>query len=210
MTGTCDLRNRIAAHYRDGHSMRQTAARFGLSFPDVRAMGLQHEYQHHPKANRRAMESNMRLNGASEADVEFMFWDFNNMSSTRRVELNAMTSPQFIEFLERKLAENGVKKIVPDRALLDDVFLKMDRGRQLQEAFAKLEKEFKFDDREAPPDIERRIREILAKDPTLRWDAAVARIVGGGFDSAETSPGPSIEQVEQMVREVLEKDEDGP
>jgi transposase len=33
---TKTLRNRIAAHYRAGHSMRRTAARFGLSFPDVR------------------------------------------------------------------------------------------------------------------------------------------------------------------------------
>src|SRR5258708_7449460 len=65
----------------------------GLGLADVRAMGLQHEYQHHPKANRRAMESNMRLNGASEADVEFMFWDFNNMSSTRRGQLQPLTSP---------------------------------------------------------------------------------------------------------------------
>jgi transposase len=33
---TRNLRNRIAAHYREGHSMRVTAARFGISFPDVR------------------------------------------------------------------------------------------------------------------------------------------------------------------------------
>jgi hypothetical protein len=179
----------------------------GLSLADVQAMGLQHEYQHHPKADRPVMENNMRLNGANTADIEFMFRDFNNMSSTRRVELNAMTSPEFIEFLERKLVENGVKKIIPDRASLEDVFVQMDKGRQLQAAFAKLEKEFKFEKREVPADIERRIGEILAKDPTLRWDAAVAKIVGGGFDPStssgvETSPEISIEQVERMAREV--------
>ena len=31
-----------------------------------------------------------------------MFADFDTARSTRRVELNAMTSPQFIDFLERK------------------------------------------------------------------------------------------------------------
>ncbi len=175
----------------------------GLSLADVQAMGLQHEYQHHPKADRRAMESNMSLNGAGKADIEFMFQDFDRMRSTRRVELNAMTSPQFIEFLERKLQENGVKKIIPDRALLEKAFVKMDRGRQLQDAFVKLERDFQFDAREAPADIERRIGEILARDPTLRWDAAVAKVVGG----TETSPGVPVER---MVREVLEKDGDEP
>ncbi len=120
-----------------------------------------------------------------------------------------MTSPQFIEFLERKLLENGVKKIVPDRELLENVFVQMDKGRQLQEAFAKLEKDFKFDAREVPADLEWRIEAILKKDSTLRWDAAVAKIVGASA-GAETSPGISIEQAEEMARKVLEKDGDEP
>jgi hypothetical protein len=121
-----------------------------------------------------------------------------------------MTSPQFIEFLERKLLENGVKKIVPDRELLERTFVGMERGRQLQEAFAKLEKEFKFEDREVPADIERRIEEILKRNPTLRWDAAVAKVVGGAAVTAEASPDISIEQAERMAREVLEEDGDEP
>src|SRR5258708_35097815 len=36
MTGTHDLRNRVAAYYRGGHSMRETATRFGITFPEVR------------------------------------------------------------------------------------------------------------------------------------------------------------------------------
>ncbi len=143
-------------------------------------MELQYEYQHHPKADRRALEKNMRLNGASEADIEFMFRDFDRLPSTRRVELNAMTSPQFVEFLDRKLQENGVKKIIPDQALLQEAFIKMDKGRQLQEAFTKLEQGLIFQDRQVPTDIDRRIREILREDPTLRWDAAVAKIVAEG------------------------------
>jgi hypothetical protein len=178
----------------------------GLTLDDVEAMGLQFEYQHHKKANRGAIERNLYLNGASVNDVKFMLADFDRTRCTRRVELNAMTSPQFIDFFERKLVENGVKKIIPDRELLAEVFVKMDRGRQLQEAFAKFEKEFKFEDRKAPTDIERRIKEILAADPTLRWDAAVARIVGG-TETTVASPGLSIAQAEQMARKVLEDDD---
>src|SRR5262245_26122610 len=39
-----------------------------------------------------------------------------------RVELNAMSSAQFITFLERKLEEHGVRKVVPDRKRLEKAF----------------------------------------------------------------------------------------
>ncbi len=186
-----------------------TVVDLGLTLADVETMGLQFEYQHHQKTKRSAIDCNLHVNGASDKDIQFMLADFDRTHCTRRVELNAMTSPQFVEFLERKLQENGVKKIIPDRTLLEETFVKMDRGRQLQDAFAKLKKRFKFDAREVPSDIERRIGEILAKDPTLRWDAAVAKIVGASA-GAETSPGISIEQAEEMARKVLEKDGDEP
>ena len=80
------------------------------------------------------MIANLRENGASEAEIAFMFRDFDRMRSTRRVELNAMTSPQFVAFLERKLRENGVAKIVPDQDLLAEVYTGMERGRRLKEA----------------------------------------------------------------------------
>jgi hypothetical protein len=94
----------------------------GLSLADVEAMGLQSEYQHYPKGSRYALEENLRTNGASEAEIAFMFRDFDALRSTRRVELNAMTSPQFIAFIERKLRENNVAKIVPDRELLAEAY----------------------------------------------------------------------------------------
>jgi hypothetical protein len=94
----------------------------GLSLADVEAMELEAEYQHHPKERRSALEENLRTNGASRADIAFMFRDFDRLRSTRRVELNAMTSPQFVTFVERKLRENGVEKIVPDEDLLADLY----------------------------------------------------------------------------------------
>jgi hypothetical protein len=43
---------------------------------------------------------NLRTNGASEEEIAFMFSDFDRLRSTRRVELNAMTSPHLIRQLE--------------------------------------------------------------------------------------------------------------
>lgn len=40
----------------------------------------------------------------------------------QRVELNAMTSDQFIDWIERKLTEAGVRKVVPPTATLDETY----------------------------------------------------------------------------------------
>ena len=38
---------------------------------------------------------------------------------THRVELNAMTTPKFIEWLDRKMAEHGVGKLIPPADVLE-------------------------------------------------------------------------------------------
>jgi hypothetical protein len=151
----------------------------GLSLADVEAMGLESEYQHHPKGRRDVLEENLRTNGASEEEISFMFRDFDTLRSTRRVELNAMTSPQFVAFVERKLRENGVAKIVPDQDLLAEVYTSMQRGRRLEEAIEELD-EIDMENFEAPEDLQKRVRKVLKKNPHMRWDAAVAEIAAGG------------------------------
>jgi hypothetical protein len=156
----------------------------GLSLADVNAMGLESEHQYHKKGNRAAMENNLRENGASADEIAFMFQDFNSTSSTRRVELNAMTSPQFIAFLERKLKENGVTKIVPDVKTLNEAYEAFERGRQLDEATEEILAEFEDDEDDEkkekikpPKNLEKRVRAMLKKKPAMRWDAAVLEIV---------------------------------
>ena len=88
-----------------------------------------------------------------------------------------VSSAVFIEFVERKLKEAGVKKIVPDKDLLTETYVGMKRGRRLQEAFEEVEEELEEDDIEAPDNLQRRVGKILKARPELRWDAAVAEIV---------------------------------
>jgi hypothetical protein len=151
----------------------------GLSLADVEEMGLESEYQHHSKGHRRALENNLRTNGASEEEIAFMFRDFDALRSTRRVELNAMTSPQFVAFVEKKLQQNGVAKIVPGQSLLAEVYASMKRGRRLRETLEKLKP---YDMRGFKPlvDLEIRVRKLLHEHPTMRWDAAIAKIIADG------------------------------
>jgi hypothetical protein len=148
----------------------------GLSLADVEAMGLESEHQYHPKGDRRALVENLRINGASEAEIAFMFQDFDKLRSTRRVELNAMTSPQFIDFVERKLRESGITKVVPDPTLLAKAYVGFEKGRRLKEAGKDIEK--KIDKGSQPPaDLDQRVRDLLQKHSAMRWDAAVKEIV---------------------------------
>jgi hypothetical protein len=153
-----------------------TVIDLGLSLEDVQAMGLEHEYQHYPKGNKLALMENLRKNGASEEEIAFMFEDFDRLRSTRRVELNAMTSPQFVAFIERKLREHGIAKIVPKQDLLADVYTGLERGRRLEAAMKKHGK-INMKNFKAPKDLQRRVRMLQKKQPTLRWDAALAEIV---------------------------------
>ena len=158
----------------------------GLNLADVEAMGLESEYQHHPKGRKSALIANLRENGASEEEIAFMFLDFDRLRSTRRVELNAMTSPQFVAYVERKLRENNVAKIVPDRKLLAEAYVSAEKGRRLREAVKELDK-IDVEDFEAPENLEMRVKEMLEKTPHIRWDAAVRAIAGEDQD-AESAP----------------------
>jgi hypothetical protein len=101
------------------------------------------------------------------------------LRSTRRVELNAMTSPQFVAFVERKLRENGIAKIVPDKNLLAEVYASVAKGRRLEEAFREIEDEIDADCK-PPNDLEQRVRKWLEKHPAMRWDAAIQKIAEAG------------------------------
>ena len=59
---------------------------------------------------RRKIEAGLKENGATEEEIEFLL--------RRRVELNAFTSDQLVEWIEEKLEEHGVEKVVPEEDTL--------------------------------------------------------------------------------------------
>jgi hypothetical protein len=156
-----------------------TTIDLGLSLEDVEAMRLESEYQHFPKGAKSALMANLRNNGATDEEIEFMFRDFDRLRSTRRVELNAMTSPQVVSFIERKLREHGIGKVVPDQALLAKTYTALEQGRRLEKAVKNLKK-IDMKDFKAPKDLQRRVRKLLKERPALRWDAALADIIKRG------------------------------
>jgi hypothetical protein len=131
----------------------------GLRLADID--GLQSE-AYHPGAN---IERNLRSNGATQEEAEFLL--------KRRVELNAFASDDFVRFIERKLEENGIKKVVPKRDVLAKAYRLFVDSRRL-EAIVEVElgkASYRFI--AVPEDLEKRVRTMLAKHPEMRWDSAV-------------------------------------
>jgi hypothetical protein len=159
----------------------------GLTLDDIKKMGLEGkcEYQFHQKGDESAFIDNLRENGATDEEIEFMFRDFNDpnhLRCTRRVELNAMKSRQIIHLIERKLRENKIGKIIPNKDLLAKTYIAMERGRRLEIQAKKIEK-IDMKGFKAPGNLNRLVAEELKKNPSIRWDAAIQALVrrkGGG------------------------------
>jgi hypothetical protein len=141
----------------------------GLRIGDI--AGLESEPVSYGKTDLGAVHANLRENGAKEDEVKFLL--------TRRVELNAFTSDALVAFIERKLDQLKIRKLVPDKATLEEAVLRARTmtfaNAEIGELLAKAQAQARA---MAPvPHLERRVRALLKDDPSLSWDAAVARIL---------------------------------
>jgi hypothetical protein len=144
----------------------------GLRLADVVDMDLQSEPV--PPISRgewMARMDTLRLHGATPAEIEFLAKD--------RVELNAMTSRQLIEFIERKFAEHGVKKVIPDDTVLEEHARRVIEQSLIEREITKISPE--LSKRAAatvlPEDLRNQIEEFLEEHPESPWDAALAQII---------------------------------
>jgi hypothetical protein len=94
-----------------------------------------------------------------------------------RVELNEMSSGQIIAFAERKFAEHGVRKVVPDGPVLEDARRRLWRAAARQEAVNRAVVGLRAEDI-PPPDAKlgQTIAARIQGTPTA-WDAALAEMV---------------------------------
>jgi hypothetical protein len=97
----------------------------------------------------------------------------------RRVELNAFTSDQFVQWLEGKLAEHGVEKVIPEESTLERAYR---RAAGIKRCQATLDTAFSKIEAYAagiavPKDLAERVRLQLAQAPEQSWDDVIAGLV---------------------------------
>ena len=180
------LRDFDIAGFSIAHTLHQSNARFtfttqsgvdfkvddlGLRLADAQALGLDSEPVFIDPEDKDATRDRLEDQGATDTEIDFLL-------SGRRVELNAMTSRQFVDFIETKLRANSVAKIVPDGKVLDDayqVFARQAKARKIVETALAADVETV----DAPSDLEERVRHYLAAHPESSWDQAVEALAVG-------------------------------
>jgi hypothetical protein len=140
----------------------------GLSLEDVEGLGLIEQFEHQVvhKASKSKMIENLINNGASREEIEFMFADWDKHKCLRRVELNALTSPQMVQFIEHKLEGNGIEKIMPSAERLTEAFCLFDRDAKVQKVVEEAIKNMPKDKNvKVPDDLEDQVRDYLERHP---------------------------------------------
>jgi hypothetical protein len=111
---------------------------------------------------------------------------------TGRYELNAMTSEQFIEWLDAKMEENGLsQKLIPPRAVLQGAFTENVTDRIRAGLTEKAVRDARVEERTAtfaecmmvPYELDRKVEKLLEKTPTDPWKVSVGTLANGEADS---------------------------
>jgi hypothetical protein len=160
----------IAAGFqRDGRRYRfkNNIKVIDLGFRMADIEGLPSE-KHSDEGSPEARARNLRKNGATEEEVRFLL--------DKRVELNAMTSAQLVAFVERKLTEHGIKKLVPDKNKLTEAYRLFERGYRLEQIVERELRKVDVGAIEVPDDIENAVNKILLDNPSTRWIDAVEMV----------------------------------
>jgi hypothetical protein len=122
------------------------------------------------QGTRQAAELNLRENGATDEEIEFLL--------DRRVELNAFASDELVAWVEKKLIAHGVEKLIPDDATLASAYQRASEYTAVQKAIDKTVRELRktMTTAEVPVDLREKVTEGLAANSKLPWDWIVTDI----------------------------------
>jgi hypothetical protein len=93
-----------------------------------------------------------------------------------RVELNAMTSDRLVTWLEDKLAEIGVEKVVPETEVLEEAYAEAVLRARMKRAVDEVKEKFDRDAVEVPENLADVVRDEI-EGTGLAWDRAVWSMV---------------------------------
>lgn len=165
-------------------STRPRVVDLGLRLADVEALGLESE----PVDYRSGVDPrhNLRRTGATPAECDFLVHGAARRWEGNRVELNAMPSDVFIKWLEAKLAEVGVTKVVPGADDLIRAYRRAARLAAVQDLIDELEATTDTEqDTPVPDDLAARVQTVI-EGSAKSWDDAVWELAREERDGAKT------------------------
>jgi hypothetical protein len=149
----------------------------GLRLEDVNKHQLQSESVSYGKSD---PAPNLRENGATEAEIGFLCSERNYHGFTgQRVELNAFTSDGLVAWIESKLQEHAIGKLVPNTATLERAYRRAIAiaavNRAIPEVVAKARQEAQQS--VVPVSVASDVEKMLRDNLAMPWDKAIAELV---------------------------------
>lgn len=165
------------------HTLQTTTRRFrfvttpkvrclGLRLADARRMGLESESVDY---NHWASTKTMETAGATVEEAKFLCGDG---LEGQRIELNAMDSQQFIDWLEEKLKEAGVTKVIPNNETLQAAYRRALLVARANKRLAEVQTEWNTNGNSEvaiPQDLSEQI-EALIRGTNRSWDEAILQV----------------------------------
>jgi hypothetical protein len=172
------------------YATRPNVIDLGLRLDDVESMQLARERVEYD--SRIDPRINLWECGATEAECNFIVqWQTYNGWAGERVELNAMDSARFITWLETKLQDVGVCKIVPAQAVLETAYRRMVRLSRVQRAMETAMATLPPDEAiPVPTDLVQQLRTVI-EGTVQPWDDALWHLVHTQLQEGNPSPFPS-------------------
>jgi hypothetical protein len=125
----------------------------------------------------------------------------------QRVELNAMTSRQLVDFVERKLQQHGVRKVIPNLKTLAKTYQMFAASGRLSEAFEAARKKLEAETAppiEVPNDLQTKVAQLLQQRPDITWHRAVRLIVDPDAPDDDKGEDDEHDDEEEDLRDIDE------
>jgi hypothetical protein len=116
---------------------------------------------------------------------------------SQRVELNAMTSRQLVDFVENKLRQHGIRKVIPNSKTLADTYRMFVESDRLSDAFEGVQEELKDKSAapiEVPNDLKAKVEHLLEQRQNITWHRAVQLVVNPESEELEDDDGDGDEE----------------
>ncbi|WP_158218591.1 ATP-binding protein [Synechococcus sp. 1G10] len=152
----------------------------GLRLEQAQEMELESEPFEFSKQQKKDPRHNLRECGATDEELAFLVTrgtaEFGGWGG-ERIELNAMTSAQFIAFVHGQLDAMEIIKVVPDEATLAAAYRRAAKIRAAEEAMEAALAAADDEEVEIPNDLREQVTQRLMGQP-IPWDAAVHALAG--------------------------------
>src|SRR5262249_26473248 len=138
----------------------------GLRLADVEDNNLEAEAVHYGKTD---PTQNLLENGATQQEIDFLCPERNRYQGNagQRADVNAFTSGDVVKWIEAKLQEHGIGKVVPDANTLRQAFRRAAEAACLRQLVKKKQKAIRkrVERMDLPDDLEEQVRKVLVERP---------------------------------------------